>query len=175
MTSKTFRIAAFTVALMVAGLVGLTVGASNGTAGKAVSCFLAAHMGHGGHHCSDHVLDELGLTSEQRQRFDTIHELLGSFAANCAEEHAETRSWLLERVQQGDLTSTEVRALVDRHLEEIRALAYAVGDEAVPLVNGLDDGQRQLLSEHLGEMHAGMSEGRCSGGSLGAHFRGHGH
>lgn len=172
MTSQSFRIFALALALLAAGLVGLTVGASGGAAGSAVSSFLAAHVG-GGHHCAHRAMEELGLTAEQRQLFDAIHEKLGSFSAGHAEEHPETLDWFLDRVRQGDLTTAEIRGVVDRHLEEIRTLAYAIGDDVVAVVETLDDEQRELVAGHLEAMHS-CHGGQGPGGFLG-HFRGHSH
>jgi hypothetical protein len=68
---------------------------------------------------------------------------------------AEIHHQMITRVAQGELDADGVRALIDGHLEEMRSVAYAVTDELVALIDGLDSGQREILLQHLQGNHAG--------------------
>jgi Spy/CpxP family protein refolding chaperone len=156
MARRTLQIGALLAALALAGIVGLTVTAGDG--GGAGGGFLrhlhemAHHMHQGGHH--NHmaeVVERLELTPDQLKHLENVHEIVGSFGDDGHASMADLHRQLVAQVERGGLDTAEVRGIVDGHVEQIRAMAYAVADEVIALVNGLDATQRETLLEHLRE------------------------
>ena len=54
----------------------------------------------------------------------------------------------------GEVETSELRPVVDEHVEQVRGMLYSITDEFVALVKGLDARQRQILQEHLRERAA---------------------
>ena len=147
MTRKTLRntILATGAILVVAG--GFVLMAHAGPSGGVFG-------GHGGraahfHHAMAHLVDDLELDADQQARVGTVHETLMARHQSLLDEHLQHVAGLAERIENGTLDPLEARAMVDRHVEDIRLTAYTVVDEVVALVNSLDDDQRAVLLEHL--------------------------
>ena len=152
---------------LLVGLIALLVGGFALTAGAAgpfgEGGFFASHLGghfggHGGghghraahaHHAIAHLIDDLDLDASQQLHIDAIHETLMSRHQEMASGHDEHLSALIERIETGELDVDEARQVVDAHLTVAQHTAYTVLDELVPLVNSLDDTQRELLVDHL--------------------------
>ena len=168
MTSNVFRIVAIVGSLALAGLGGAVVALGGDGDGSGPGAFLRAHFGHqagghghhgghfghGGHEHFAQLLADLDLSEEQHRHLETIHEIFGSQHAVTERVHEELMQWTITRVEQDDLTSDQIRELVDQHLERIRAVAYEIGDEAAAFAASLDGEQRQVLTEHLREAQA---------------------
>ena len=156
MATRTFQILAIVAAVTV-GTVTLAIVASGGEAGGQDGGFfrhlhkLGQHLhGGGGHH--DHmaqVIEQLELTPDQMQRFEKIHEIVGSFGGGEDSAMVGLHDSLVTQFEQGYVGTDEIRQAIDAHLEEFRGLAYAVTDELVALINELDESQREVLLKHL--------------------------
>lgn len=123
---------------------------------------LGSHLHGGGHH--DHMaelVDQLELTPDQMQRFEKIHEIMASHGSGNRDAMVQLHDSLVEQFESGQIGTAEIRRTIDAHVEEMRAIAYAVTDELVGLINELDGRQRGIVLEHL--------EGAKARG------RGHGH
>jgi LTXXQ motif family protein len=158
MTRKTLRIAAILAAVASAALV-LTIVAFGGAGGDSgPGSFLHAHFGHHGHSAhgahGDHehfaaLLAALNLSDEQHRHLEAVHEIFDSHHDAVEDVHAELMQWTIDRIEQDDLTATAVREVIDQRLEQLRGVAYEIGDEAVAFADSLDDEQRGVLAEHL--------------------------
>ena len=60
----------------------------------------------------------------------------------------ELHEELVTQFERGEVRTAEIRRVIDGHITE-PAVASALTDELVALVNGLDDTQRGILLEHL--------------------------
>jgi hypothetical protein len=161
------RIGALVAGFLVVGLVGFGVG---GFAGGGMA---HGFGGPGMHMLMSRLVDDLDLNEDQQQRLDAVHEALGGHH----EAHSGTREqhheWLVEQIRSGNVDSVEVRQSIDLHLEAARSLAYQVSDELVPLLNSLDETQRETLLDFIDEVHGSM-EGHGCGGPHGLMKHGHG-
>lgn len=166
MRKTSLQIAAILAALVLVTAVGLTVAATGGGSGEEEGGFfqhlheMGHHLHHGGHHHGgmDQLIEQLELTPDQRQHLEKVHEILGTFGSEGHGSLAELHEQLVGQVVQGEIETGAVRAIVDVHLEQVRDMAYAVTDELIALVNGLDATQRETLLAHLrehGEGHHG--------------------
>lgn len=130
----------------------------------------AAHVGNhhgGGHHGGGHhahhaiaeLIDDLELSQDQKARVETLHEsFAGLHGGDRHAAHAAHLDALIEHLETGSLDAADVRAAVDGHIEEMRALAYAAGDQLVALLDSLDEDQRATLLEHLRQAAAHADE-----------------
>lgn len=165
MAKKTLQIVAILAAVALAGLVGFSVAAAGGGSGDEDGGFLqhlhamGHHLHHGDHHdFMAQLIEQLELTPDQQQHLDKAHGILEAFGSDGHASLIELHEQLVGQVEQGDLETDAVRAIVDEHLEQIRSMAYGVTDELIALVNGLDATQRESLLAHLrehGEDHHG--------------------
>jgi Spy/CpxP family protein refolding chaperone len=152
----------------VLGLIGFAFGASAGG-------FLnhgSLPFGHGsaGMHCLvNQLIDDLNLTEEQQQRFDNLHQSLQSRIEGKMEAQSQHHQWLVDQISQGNIDPEEVRNEIDRHLEELKAVAYTASDELVALGNSLDEEQRATLMQHIDKAHEAMAQH----GGCGASAHGH--
>ena len=159
MAKGTFQIVAIIAAVALAGAVGMTVIATDGDSGSAdrEGGFLRqlhqlGHHLHGGGHHQDHmaeVIEQLELTPEQLQRLEKIHEIIGRYGSEGHGSMAELHEKLVAQFEQGHVETDEIRLVVDGHVDEMREMAYAVTDELIALVNGLDATQREIMLSHL--------------------------
>ena len=62
---------------------------------------------------------------------------------------ADLHNQLVTQFERGYIESGEIRGFIDGHVEQIRGMAYAVTDELIELINGLDEKQRGILLAHL--------------------------
>lgn len=159
MAKTRFQIVAILAALAVVGMVGLTGTAAGGGSGDEEGGFMRHlhEMAHHLHHGEDHhrhmarVIEQLELTPDQLRHLENVHEVVGSYGSEGHASMAELHEQLVARVEEGELDTYEIRSIVDGHIEQIRAMAYAVTDEVVALINGLDATQRETLLAHLRE------------------------
>ena len=158
MAKGTFQIVAIIAAVALVGTVSLTVIATGGDSeSKGEGGFLRqlhalGHNLHGGGHHQDHmaeVIEQLELTPEQLQRLEKVHEIIGSYGSDGHGSMAELHEKLVAQFGQGHVEADEIRLVIDGHVDEMREMAYAVTDELVALVNGLDATQREILLTHL--------------------------
>ena len=103
------------------------------------------------HHHMMQLLQDLNLDEAQSARVDAVHQLIGEHRAEMETFHSEHLAAFLAKVEAGPLDGQLARQEIDRFLDELRQTAYGVADEAVELVNSLDDEQRQVLIHHLRE------------------------
>jgi Spy/CpxP family protein refolding chaperone len=154
MTSRTLRITGIVAAVAAAGLM-LTVVAFGGGDSRPGAFLHFGHHAHGGdcgHGEHEHfaaLVADLDLSDDQHRHLESIHEIFGSQHSAVEDVHAELMQWTIDRLEQGDLTAAEVREVIDQRLEQVRNIAYQIGDEAVAFANSLDDTQRGVLVEHL--------------------------
>ena len=176
MMKRIFQIAAVLAVFVLAGTVGFTAVAKSGDSTGHASGFLghlhkmiSQHLQHGGHHQRGmtSLIEQLELTPEQRQHLEKIHEVLGTFGSDGHASMEALHNQLVARVEGGAVEASEVHDIIDEHLEQMRGVAYAVTDELVELVNGLDGKQREMLLAHL-QGHDGEHAGHDGHG-------GHGH
>ena len=166
MGPRTFQIAAIIGAVALVTMAGLTfIATAGGSEGPSSEFFRHIHkLGHHLHGGGDHhdqmarMIEQLELTPEQYQRLENVHEIIGTDGSEEPGAMAELHDKLMAQVEQGQVENAEIRRLIDGHVEQIRERAYAVTDELIALVNGLDATQREKLLAHL----------------RGAHQRGHG-
>ena len=139
------------VALLVGGF-ALTAGAAGPFGGS--GGFFSHFGGHGhraahAHHAVAHLIEELDLDASQQLHVAAIHETLMARHQQMASGHGEHLAVLAERIETGELDVDEARQVVDSHLQVAQHTAYTVLDELVPLINSLDDTQREILVDHL--------------------------
>jgi hypothetical protein len=101
------------------------------------------------------LIERLELTADQRRHLDRVHEIFGAHGDGAPGAMERLHEELMAQFEQGDLDAGEIRGVVDEHVEQMREMAYAVTDEIVALVNGLDARQRDIVLEHLQAGHAG--------------------
>ena len=167
MTRLKFPVVALVAVLLLglAGLVFLVMGGEGGRAPCLARLVHAAgaklhgthggdHHGAGGHHgAMAELIEKLELTPEQHQHLERIHELMeathhGSGPGSMADLHEK----LVAQCADGEVETSDLRAVVDEHVEQARGLLYSITDEFVALVQDLDARQRQILKEHLGTL-----------------------
>ncbi len=124
MASRTFQIVAIVAAVAFVGTVSLTVMATgDGSEGQAPGDGFLSH------------LHKLG----QRLHGDGHHQ----------NPMADLHNQLVTQFERGYIEPREIRGFIDGHVEQIRGMAYAVTDELIELINGLDEKQREILLAHL--------------------------
>lgn len=139
MTRLKFPIVALAAVLLL-GMAGLTF------------LVMGGHGEIGGHQeAMAQLIEQLELTPEQRLHLERIHELMeathhGSGAGSMAQLHER----LVAQCLDGEVETSDLRPVVDEHVEQVRGVLYSITDEFVALVKGLDPKQRQMLKEHLG-------------------------
>lgn len=160
MSQRTILIAALTVAVALAGSIGLTVMATGDGSEGENGGFLQhlhrvgnhMHGGAGHHDQMSALIDELQLTPDQLQRLERVHEIIGNaHHGDGRGTMAVLHEQLMAQIEQGRIESDEIRLVIDSHVEQIRTMAYAVTDELIELANGLDARQREILLAHLRE------------------------
>ena len=157
MTRRTLQIAAIIAAVALVGTVSLAVIATGGGSGPQGGGFLShlhqfgRHLHGGGQHHDQmaRLIEQLELTPAQLQRLEKIHEIAGTFGSEGHGSMAELHNQLVSQFEHGYIETTEIRQVIDGHVEQIREVAYVVTDELVALVNGLDAKQRETLQAHL--------------------------
>jgi Spy/CpxP family protein refolding chaperone len=167
---RIFRIGMPVLGFAVLGLVGFAFGASaGGFLGHGSMPF--GHGGAGMHCLVNQLIDDLNLTEEQQQRLDNLHQALQSKHEEKMAVQGQHHQRLVDQISQGDIDSQEVRGEIDRHLEELKTVAYTVSDELVALINSLDEEQRATLMEHIEKAHGEMAKlhGGCGASSHGHH------
>ncbi|NJL27636.1 MAG: apolipoprotein A1/A4/E family protein [Thermoanaerobaculia bacterium] len=161
MTRKNLRTAGLLGAAALAAVAALTVfAAGHGhLGGHFGGRFAGGPMGAHGplamHFKMMQLIDDLDLTPEQQAHVEAIHQILAERGEERREHHGEHAQRILERLEQGSLSSEEVRPVIDGHIEQFRGVAYAISDELIALVNSLDETQRATLRAHVQEMHGG--------------------
>ena len=159
MASRTFQIVAIVAAVAFMGTVGLTVMAmEDGSEGQEQGGGFLSHLHklgqrlHGdGHHQNPmaQMIEQLELTPDQLQRLEKVHEIIGSYGSGGHGSMADLHNQLVTQFERGYIESGEIRGFIDEHVEQIRGMAYAVTDELIELINGLDEKQRGILLAHL--------------------------
>ena len=155
------------VAVLLLGVAGLTFMTVGGD-GNGESCLTryvhaAAAKIHGGHYSAHYnvgtphddiakLIETLQLTPEQNRHMERIHELMkshnhGDGPGSMADLHEK----LLAQCADGQAETSDLRAVVDAHLEQVRGSLYSVTDEFVALMKELDPKQRQALQDFLRE------------------------
>ena len=113
---------------------------------------MGGHGERGGHHeAMGQLIEQLELTPDQHRHLERIHEMMeavhhGSGAGSMAELHEK----LVAQCVDGEVETSDLRPVVDEHVEAVRGMLYSITDEFVALIKGLDPKQRQMLMEHLG-------------------------
>ena len=156
MAGKTLQIVATIAAVAVAGTVTAAVVVSGDSVGEGGG--LIAHLHHmvgqhlhgggGQHDHSAQIVERLNLTPDQLQRFEKINEIVESYGDGGHAAMMELHEELVTQFERGEVRTAEIRRVIDGHITE-PAVASALTDELVALVNGLDDTQRGILLEHL--------------------------
>jgi len=156
MAGKIGQIVATMAAVAVAGTVTVAVVVSGDSAGQESG--LIAHLHHmvgqhlhGGGGQADHstqIIKGLNLTPDQVQRFEKINEIVESYGNGGHEAMMALHEELVTQFERGEVSTAEIRRVIDGHITE-PAVASALTDELVALVNGLNDTQRAILLEHL--------------------------
>lgn len=162
MTHRTFRIVAL-AAVALAGAAGLTIVATDDCPADRDGGLLGHlhELGrrlHGQASHEDHMarlIEQLQLTPEQQHRLERIHEIMETYGGEDDGTMAELHHRLMTQFGQGRVETDEIRRVIDRRVERTRDMAYAVTDELVALVNGLDPGQREIVSAHLRHVEGG--------------------
>ena len=157
MAGKTLQIVATVAAVAVAGTVTAAVVVSGDSADQGAVGLIAhfhhmvgqhLHGGGGQHDRSAQIVERLNLTPDQLQRFEKINEIVESYGDGGHEAMMELHEELVTQFERGEVRTAEIRRVIDGHITE-PAVASALTDELVALVNGLDDTQRRILLEHL--------------------------
>ena len=153
------------VAVLLLGLAGLTFmtvgGDANGESYLTRYVHAAASKIHGGHYSGHYsmgtphddmakLVETLQLTPEQHRHMERIHELMeaqhhGDGPGSMADLHEK----LLAQCADGEVETTDLHAVIDAHLEQVRGNLYAITDEVAGLVKELDPKQRQALQDFL--------------------------
>ncbi len=159
MTKSTFGIVALVAAIALAGALTLsfmtTARAGSEERGEGVLHhfheMLARHFHSGGHHHNpmSELIEQLQLTPEQAGRLEKIHALLENHGGRDPADMAALHDRLVAQLEAGRIEALEIRALIDEHVDQIRGTAYAVTDEMIALINGLNAEQREMLLRHL--------------------------
>jgi Spy/CpxP family protein refolding chaperone len=148
---RTAAVAAIAAAAA-AGLTILATGAdaagSLHRAGARLHGHAVAGSGAHDHHAMEGLADELGLTPDQRARFDRVHALLAEHRAGPGTMEALHHA-LVSQLGDGGVDRAALRQAVDDHVDALRAMLHAVTGEMVALVDSLDARQRAVLDEHL--------------------------
>jgi hypothetical protein len=146
MTTLKYPIVALAAVLLL-GLVGLTLVIMGGH-GE-----VAGHHGESGGppEAMARLIERLELTPEQHRHVERIHGLMeathhGSGPGSMAHLHER----LVAQCSDGEVRTSDLRPVVDEHVEQVRRVLYSITDEFVALVGGLDARQRRTLIEHLG-------------------------
>jgi hypothetical protein len=157
---KGLKFSIVTLAAVLASLAGLTylAMAQDGGVLRGVARHLhggTAPHGGGHHEKMAQIIEQLELRPEQHRHVERIHELMeathhGSGAGSMAELHER----IVTQCMDGEVTSADLRLVVDAHVEQVRGVLYAITDEFAALVEGLDARQREILQEHLRERPA---------------------
>jgi len=157
MERRTLQIVVIIAAVGLAALASVSViaigGDSKAEESRVMSLVhrLGEHLHGGGHH-KDHMgqlIDQLDLTPDQLQHLDKIHEIIGSYGGKSHGSMAELHDDLVAQFERGYVETDEIRQVIDGHVEQMRVTAYAVTDELVALINGLDEKQREIVLAHL--------------------------
>jgi len=154
MASKTFQIVAIIAAIAFVGTVTLAVVAvgsdGDGQGGGFIQQLhrLGQNLhGGGGHHdAMAQLVEQLELTPDQQQRFEKIHEIVGSYGDGGHASMLDLHEELVTQFERGQIGTAEIRRTIDGHIEQLRGMAYAVTDELVALVNELDESRRSSSS-----------------------------
>ena len=162
MAGRTFQIVAMIAVVAFVGTVTVVVMAS-GNSGGQQDGFIGhlhqlAQQLHGGSGHQDPIakmVEQLNLTPDQLQRVERIHEVIGSYTSGGHESVVALHEELVTQLEGGQVSTAAAREAVDRHIEEMRVMAYAVTDGLVALANELDDTQRGILLEHLQDARVG--------------------
>jgi Spy/CpxP family protein refolding chaperone len=163
MAGKTLQIAAIIAAVTVAGTVTVAVVASGDSAGQEggflghLHSLVGQHLHGGGgqHDPAAQLVERLNLTPDQLGRFERVQEIVESSGVGGHESMMELHEELVTQLSRGQVGSSEIRQVIDRHIKD-PAMASALTDELVALVNELDDTQRGILLEHLPDTGSGQ-------------------
>jgi len=168
---KTKWILAVASCLILAGAIGVSAmdsgeGAHGG--GHGVGFFdhlkqLGQHLHRGDTHdrMAD-LFDEMQLTDAQRQHLTKIHEAVETVGHNPQMSMEQLHGQLMGQFMEGHVDAELITGMIDSHLEEMRSTAYQVTHQLVELVNGLDGKQREILMQHVNQMH-GDADGHGHG------------
>lgn len=176
-TKKTTVLLLLVVAMAVIGLT-VTAGGSlpqallaklPGHGGLAHGPHGGGHHGQGGHGAfTDHMhqaigqlIDELALDEHQQARIETLHETMAGHVDGVTHVHDAHLANMIEQLEAGNLLTPQVRSMVDHHIEELRQVAYQVGEQVTGLVDSLDASQRDRLLAHLRAVRAHHDEHRA--------------
>jgi hypothetical protein len=102
------------------------------------------------------LVDELELSPEQLQRVEQVKTLIHEHHRQAGEEREAHFQRIRQAIAQGNVDASEVQQEMDEKIDEMRQLAHSVTDELVPLVNSLNDEQRELLLAKLDRLHSRM-------------------
>lgn len=104
----------------------------------------------------ERLAEDLDLDDAQLARVETIREILHEHRDSHVAEREEHFARLRAAVETGEVDDAEVHSRIDEKIEEIRALAHRVADEAIALVRSLEPEQRERAVERLDRIHERM-------------------
>lgn len=94
----------------------------------------------------DDALDDLDATPEQRTRIHAVKERLLAAAQEARAKGGDHRAELLEAWRSETPDAARLHALVDEHLDALRAVAHQAVDGAVEVHGTLTPAQREQLA-----------------------------
>jgi Spy/CpxP family protein refolding chaperone len=94
----------------------------------------------------DDALDDLEATPEQRTRIHAVKERLLAAAQEARAKGGDHRAELLAAWRSETPDAARLHALVDAHLDELRAVAHQAVDGAVEVHGTLTPAQREQLA-----------------------------
>jgi len=102
------------------------------------------------------LVDDLELSPEQLQRVEQVKALIHEHHRQAGAEREAHFQTVRQAIAQGNVDASEVQQQLDAKLEEMGQLAHTIADVLVPLVNSLNDQQRELVLAKLDRLHNRM-------------------
>jgi len=147
----TLKAVFLTLAVTALALVGFNVVAGAAGGGG----WFAGHGrgGHDMHAMAANLVAKLDLRADQQVFVESLHETLSGLKHARAEHAPEHLHQVLNNIAAGDLDPAEGRAMVDLHIDRLRAAGYQISDDLSRLANSLDQQQRATLVDHFETLH----------------------
>lgn len=99
------------------------------------------------------ALDDVGASAQQRSQILAIKDRLMPDVSKMMQERKAHHDEIKELWLNGNITQSELRARIDQRIEEMRQMAYKVGDGALEAQKVLTPDQRAKLAERAEKMH----------------------
>ena len=97
----------------------------------------------------DDALDDLDATPEQRTRIHAVKERMIASVQKARGEHRDSRETVLAAWRSPTPDATRLHALVDEHLDAIRAVAHEAVDASIEVHGTLTPEQREKVTRKL--------------------------